>query len=94
MSFLFLVKDMELKYDRAKNFQELLWFIHKYTEWLKRAPNKVWSSEQAEFIDSLILNGQNYSLSANQYLNMVNIGKQVKNKRLKNRQNLLIFLWH
>ena len=61
---------------------------------LKRAPNKVWSSEQAEFIDSLILNGQNYSLSANQYLNMVNIGKQVKNKRLKNRQNLLIFLWH
>ena len=87
MSFLFLVKDMELKYDRAKNFQERLWFIHKYTEWLKRAPNKVWSSEQAEFIDSLILNGQKYSLSSEDYLEMVNAGRQVRNKRLKKRKN-------
>jgi len=77
---------MEIKYNRAKNFQERLWFIHLYADWIKRVPNKMWSREHTEFIDSLMLNGQNYSLSANQYLKMVNVGKQVKNKRLRDKK--------
>jgi len=80
MNCLFLVRDMELKYDKAKNFQERLSFIHKYTDWLKKTPNKEWSNEQAEFIDSLILNGQNYNLSPKQYLKMINAGRKVSNK--------------
>jgi hypothetical protein len=77
-----------LKKFKEENFRQRLEFIDMYVEWLKKTPNKIWSHQQAEFIDSLILNGQNYSLSVNQYLKMVDIGKQVKNKRLENRQNL------
>jgi len=73
---------MELKYDKDKNFQERLWFIHQYVRWVKSVPNNVWSREQAKFINSLFLNGQNYSLSPEDYLNMVNAGKKVRNKRL------------
>lgn len=77
---------MELKYDKDKNFQERLWFIHQYTRWVKSVPNNVWSREQAKLINSLILNGQNYSLSSEEYLNMVNTGKKVRNKRLRYRK--------
>ena len=77
---------MELKYNKDKNFQERLWFIHQYTRWVKSVPNSIWSREQAKLINSLILNGQNYCLSSKEYLNIVNIGKKVRNKRLGSRK--------
>ena len=43
----------ELKRDRKRNFQERLKFIDMYVEWLKRTPNKVWSKQHAEFVDSV-----------------------------------------
>lgn len=41
----------ELKKFKEKNFQERLEFIDKYTKWLKKNPNKKWSSQQKDFID-------------------------------------------
>ena len=73
---------MELKFDKEKNFQERLWFLHHYSNWVKSVPNKVWSRQQADFINSLFLNGKNYSLSPNEYLEMVAAGRKVRKKRL------------
>lgn len=41
----------ELERDKKKNFQERLKFIDKYVEWLKKTPNKEWSSQQKKVID-------------------------------------------
>ena len=85
---MFLVNNMELKYDKSQNFKERLWFIHLYAKWVRSVPNNEWSRQQAKFIDSLILNGQNYCLSPVDYLNMIDAGKKVKNKRLGFRKAL------
>ena len=78
---MFLVKNMELKFDKEKNFQERLWFLHLYSNWVKSVSNEVWSRQQADFIDSLILNGYNYSLSPSKYLEMVAAGRKIRKKR-------------
>jgi len=75
------VNIMELKFNREKNFEERLWFIHHYAQWAKSVPNRVWSREQARLIDSFMLNAQNFSLSPQEYLNLVDKGLKVKNKR-------------
>jgi len=72
---------MELKFDRKKNFEERLWFVHHYADWVKSVPNRVWSREHALFIDSLMLNAQNFTLSREEYLDLVDTGLKVKNKR-------------
>jgi len=41
----------ELKKLKEDNFRERLEFIDKYVEWLKKTPNKEWSSQQKELID-------------------------------------------
>lgn len=72
---------MELKFDKEKNFQERLWFIHHYSNWVKSVSNEVWSRQQADFINSLFLNAKNYSLSPSKYLQMVAVGRKVRKKR-------------
>jgi hypothetical protein len=42
----------ELKKDKEQNFKERLEFIDKYVEWLKKTPNKVWSKQHKDFIES------------------------------------------
>ena len=79
---MFLVINMELKFNKEKNFKERLWFIHLYSDWVKSVPNKVWSRQQADFIDSLFLNSESYSLSSEEYLKMVEVGRKVRKKRL------------
>lgn len=41
----------ELKKFKEENFKERLEFIDKYAEWLKKTPNKRWSSEQKDITD-------------------------------------------
>ena len=41
---------MELEKLKEENFRERLEFIDKYVEWLKKTPNKEWSSQQKEII--------------------------------------------
>ena len=41
----------ELEKFKKDNFRERLEFIDKYVEWLKKKPNKQWSSEQRNLID-------------------------------------------
>ena len=41
----------ELEKFKEGNFKERLKFIDQYTEWLKKTPNKVWSSQQKKIID-------------------------------------------
>jgi hypothetical protein len=42
----------ELKKEKETNFKERLDFIDRYVEWIKATPNKVWSKQHKEFIDS------------------------------------------
>lgn len=42
----------ELKKDKEKNFQDRLKFIDMYVKWLKKTPNKKWSSQQKEIINT------------------------------------------
>ena len=71
--------NMELRYDKEKNFQQLTEFIHQYAAWVKKVPNKVWSSQQAVFIDSLFSNSKQPLLSAEAYLKIVDRAKQKEN---------------
>ena len=41
---------IHLKELQEANFKDRLDFINKYTKWLKKTPNKEWSSEQKEII--------------------------------------------
>ena len=43
------LKNMEES--NEKNFRERLKFIDMYTEWLKKTPNKEWSSQQKKIIN-------------------------------------------
>jgi hypothetical protein len=61
----------ELRFDRKKNLEERLKFIHYYAEWVKREPNEVWSRQQAELIDSFMLNARNFKMSREKYLQMM-----------------------
>lgn len=40
-----------LKKQKAQNFRERLEFIDMYAEWIKKTPNKVWSSQQKSIIN-------------------------------------------
>jgi hypothetical protein len=42
----------QLKEWKKKNFEERMEFIKKYAEWLKKTPNKEWSKQQNDLIDS------------------------------------------
>ncbi len=42
----------ELEKFKEQNFKERLEFIDKYAEWVKKQPNKKWSSQQNKIIDS------------------------------------------
>jgi hypothetical protein len=41
----------ELKRIKEENFKDRLKFIDLYVEWLKKTPNKQWSSQQKKLID-------------------------------------------
>ena len=44
----------ELKKQKEQNFKNRLEFVIFYANWVKNTPNKKWSSDQKEFIDSVI----------------------------------------
>ncbi|MDD5162842.1 MAG: hypothetical protein PHD95_01395 [Candidatus ainarchaeum sp.] len=41
----------ELKKEMELNRQQRLEFVRVYAEWLKKTPNKVWSKQQAKYMD-------------------------------------------
>lgn len=44
--------DLEkLKKFKEKNFKDRLEFIDSYSKWVKKTPNKTWSSAQKKVID-------------------------------------------
>ena len=55
---------MEIKFNKEKNFGERLKFLKFYVEQIKSADNKDWSSQQAEFINSMYDNSKNFQLDA------------------------------
>ncbi len=65
------VLPMELKFDKKKNLEEGLKFIHYYAEWVKKVPNEVWSSQQAKLINSFMQNAKNFKMSREKYLEMM-----------------------
>ena len=77
---------MALYFDKKKNFEERLQFLHLHIGWVKKTPNKIWSKQQADFLDSLYENGRNYSLSSTQYLEMIRVGRMIREQRLQKRE--------
>lgn len=67
---------MELKFDKEGNRKERREIIHYYAEWVKRVPNEVWSKQQAELIDSFMVNATNFKMTPEKYLEMVKDDKQ------------------
>ena len=55
----------------SNRMKERLDFICYYAKWVKSVPNEVWSRQQAEFINSLMMNSKNFMLSPEEYLKMV-----------------------
>jgi hypothetical protein len=41
----------ELKAQKEENFRERLRFIDQYVEWVKKTPNKKWSTQQKTIIN-------------------------------------------
>ena len=41
----------ELKAQKEENFRERLKFIDQYAEWVKKTPNKNWSTQQKALIN-------------------------------------------
>jgi hypothetical protein len=78
---------MDLPFDKKKHFQERLEFVRFYARWVKSVDNKVWSSQQAKFINSLMANAKNFQLSKEKYLAMIEKGSRFRGKRrlLQNR---------
>ncbi|MFH1587585.1 MAG: hypothetical protein ABID38_07045 [Candidatus Diapherotrites archaeon] len=45
-------KDLrELKEEKKRNRRQRMEFIDRYTDWLEKTPNKVWSSQQIKYLD-------------------------------------------
>ncbi|MBS3107463.1 hypothetical protein J4468_00970 [Candidatus Woesearchaeota archaeon] len=40
----------KLKKSKEQNFEERLKFIDMYAEWVKKTPNKIWSSQHKKII--------------------------------------------
>jgi len=40
----------ELEEEKERNRKQRMEFIHQYTEWLKKTPNKEWSAQQNKVI--------------------------------------------
>jgi len=41
----------ELKREMELNRQQRLEFVRQYADWLKKTPNKVWSKQQAKYLN-------------------------------------------
>ena len=40
--------------DQARNRRERLEFVDLYVDWIRRTPNRVWSSQQGRMLDSVV----------------------------------------
>jgi len=45
----------EIDDDIARNRSQRLEFVTWYAKWIKRTPNRVWSKQQKEMLDSVII---------------------------------------
>jgi hypothetical protein len=46
----------EIEEDRARNRRQRLEFITMYALWVKRTPNSIWSKQQKQMLDEVIIN--------------------------------------
>jgi len=72
---------LELSFDREKNREQRLQFIHEYAAWVKSVPNEVWSRQQAVLIDSFMENSRNFSMPVELYLALTDRNYRQKRKR-------------
>ena len=81
---------------RERNRKERLWFVKKQAEWVRSVPNEVRSEEQCRMINALYANKDQFPLTKEEYLNMIEKARAFsKNRkgsppfpeRLKDRNN-------
>ncbi|HII60418.1 hypothetical protein [Pyrococcus horikoshii] len=53
-----------------REMSERIRYIKFYVEWLKKTPNEIWSKEQAEFINALLENANNFPLDKKKYIEL------------------------
>lgn len=75
---MWMVKNMELKFDKDENLRERLKFIHYYAEWIKKMPNRIWSKQQAILIDSFMQNSKYFKMPPAKYLEMMKHNQKKK----------------
>lgn len=66
---------MQKMFDKAKNQEERMKFVHYWAEYVRTHPDKDWSKQQAMLINSQMKN--NVQLTREEYL-------EIKSKMLKN----------
>jgi hypothetical protein len=68
-------------FDKKKRFLERIEFVRFYADWVKSVDNKVWSSQQAKFINSLMTNAKNFQLTKEEYLDMIEKSSRFRGRR-------------
>ena len=48
------IDEEEFKKKMKKNFEDRIWFINYWCDFMKKNPNKEWSRQQAELINAQI----------------------------------------
>ncbi len=60
-----------MSFDKKKNMEERIKFVHDYAAWAKKVPNDVWSKQQSTLIDNFMENCKNFMMPRDKYLEMV-----------------------
>lgn len=66
---------------RERNRKERLWFVKKQVEWVLSVPNEVWSEQQRKMIDALYANKDQFPLTKEEYLNMIEKARALSKRR-------------
>lgn len=66
---------------REMNRKERLLFVKKHARWVRSVPNEVWSEEQCRLINALYENRDQFPLTKEEYLNMVEKARALSGRR-------------
>ena len=66
---------------RERNRKDRLWFVKKQAEWVRSVPNEVWSEKQCNLINALYAHKDQFPLTKEEYLNMIEKARALSKRR-------------
>ena len=66
---------------REKIRKDRIWFVKKQAEWVLSVPNEVWSEEQCRLINNLYAHKDQFPLTKEEYLNMIEKARALSGRR-------------